>query len=80
MLDSNFDPLKMMYDLKEAIQRLDKNIQQVVLAHQALANRVNDQQQVLDVLISGLEASNKANEHLLKEMMSNITNKLNEVK
>jgi hypothetical protein len=80
MLDSNFDPLKMMYDLKEAIQRLDKNIQQVILAHQALAHRVNDQQQVLDVLISGLEASNKANEHLLKEMMSNITNKLNEVK
>lgn len=73
MLSNDFDPY-------QALINLDKNMQNLVLAHNALAHRVEEQQQVIDVLIKGLEASNKANEHLIQNMVSDITNKLAEVK
>lgn len=73
MFDSNFDPY-------QALINLDQNMQNLVLAHNALAKRVEEQGQVIDVLIKGLEASNKANEHLIKNMVSDINNKLAEVK
>lgn len=73
MLSNDFDPY-------QALINLDKNMQNLVLAHNALAQRVEEQGQVIDVLIKGLEASNRANEHLIQNMVSDITNKLAEVK
>jgi hypothetical protein len=41
---------------------------------------VEEQGRVIDILTEGLQKSNRANELLMREMMSNITQKLNEVK
>ena len=73
MLDPDFDPY-------QSLINMDRNIQNLIQAHNLLARRVEEQQQVIDVLIKGLEASNQANEHLLQNMVTDITNKLQEVK
>ena len=65
MFDDKFDPY-------QALINLDRNMQNVVAAHNLLAERVEQQQQIIDTLIKGLEAANKANEHLL-------TNSLNQL-
>lgn len=73
MFDKDFDP----YD---AMINLDRNVQNLIAAHNLLAKRVEEQGHVLDILTEGLQKSNQANELLMREMMSNITQKLNEVK
>jgi hypothetical protein len=73
MFDKDFDP----YD---AMINLDRNVQNLITAHNLLAKKVEEQGHVLDILTEGLQKSNRANELLMREMMSNITQKLNEVK
>jgi len=73
MFDSNFDPY-------QALITMDRNLQALIAAHNGLAKRVEDQGQVIDVLIEGLNNSNKANEVLMKEMASSVMEKLKEVK
>lgn len=73
MFDTNFDPY-------QSLINMDKNIQAVIAAHNALAKRVEEQGQVIDTLIQGLHNSNKANEMLMREMAQNIQLKLQEVK
>jgi hypothetical protein len=59
---------------------MDKNIQAMITAHNLLAKRVEEQGHVIDILIQGLNNSNKANEHLMREMLSNITDKTKEMR
>jgi hypothetical protein len=59
---------------------LDINVKNLITAHNLLAKTVEEQGRVLDILTEGLQKSNRANELLMREMMSNITQKLNEVK
>jgi hypothetical protein len=73
LFDNNFDPYQAMINM-------DKNIQALITAHNLLAKRVEEQGQVIDVLIQGLNNSNKANEHLMREMLSNITDKTKEMR
>ena len=73
MFDTNFDPY-------QALINTDRNLQAVIAAHNLLAKRVEEQGQVIDTLIQGLNNSNKANELLMREMAQNIHTKLQEVK
>lgn len=73
MFDTNFDPY-------QALVNTDRNLQAVIAAHNLLAKRVEEQGQVIDTLIQGLNNSNKANELLMREMAQNIQLKLQEVK
>jgi hypothetical protein len=73
MFDRDWDP----YD---AMINLDRNVQNLIAAHNLLAKRVEEQGHVIDILTEGLQKSNKANELLMRDLMSNITQKLNEVK
>jgi hypothetical protein len=73
LFDTNFDPY-------QALINTDRNLQAVIAAHNTLAKRVEEQGQVIDTLIQGLNNSNKANEMLMREMAQNIQLKLQEVK
>jgi hypothetical protein len=73
MFDNNFDPYQSMINM-------DKNIQALIAAHNALAKRVEEQGHVIDTLIQGLNNSNKANEHLMREMLTTITDKTKEMR
>ena len=72
MLDSNFDPY-------QALVNLDKNVQTLIAAHNALAKRVEEQGHVIDVLVEGLSRSNSANEILMREMAESIKSKLQDI-
>lgn len=72
MLNTDFDPY-------QALVNLDKNVQTLIAAHNALAKRVEEQGHVIDVLVEGLNNSNKANEHLLREMAHSIKSKLQDI-
>ena len=72
MLDSNFDPY-------QALLNLDKNVQTLIAAHNALAKRVEEQGHVIDVLVEGLSRSNSANEILMREMAESIKSKLQDI-
>jgi hypothetical protein len=65
MFDNKFDPYQSMIDM-------DNNIKNLIMAHNLLANRVQEQQAVIDVLIKGLDAANKANQHLLEQGLNNL--------
>jgi hypothetical protein len=73
MLNPTFDPY-------EALVNLDANMQALIAAHNGLAKKVEEQGHVIDILTEGLTASNKANEIMMKDMLSNITEQLKEVK
>ena len=73
MFDTNFDPY-------QALVNTDRNLQAVIAAHNLLAKRVEEQGQVIDTLIQGLNNSNKANELLMREMSQSIQSKLQEVR
>lgn len=73
MLNTDWDPY-------QALVNLDKNVQTLIVAHNALAKRVEEQGHVIDILTEGLQNSNKANEILMRDMLSTMTQKLNEVK
>lgn len=72
MLNTDFNP----YD---ALINLDKNMQNLIIAHNQLARRVEEQGQVIDVLVEGLSKSNRANEILMREMAESVKQKLKEV-
>lgn len=65
MFDSDFDPY-------QALINMDKNMQNLIAAHNLLAKRVEEQGQVIDVLIKGLDAANKANQQLLTQGLDNL--------
>lgn len=60
MLNTDFDPY-------QALINLDHNMKNLVQAHNQLAERVQQQEQVIDTLIKGLEMANKANERLIRD-------------
>jgi hypothetical protein len=73
LFENNFDPY-------QAMLNMDKNIQALIAAHNLLAKRVEEQGQVIDTLIEGLNNSNRANEHLMREMLTTITDKTKEIR
>ena len=78
--DSRFDPYEALVSVDRACQSLDRNQKQLIEAHNALARKVEEQQAVIDLLVQGLEASNKANELMLQDMMGKMTESFQGVK
>lgn len=69
MLDSNFDPY-------EALLALDQTQKQLIRAHNDLAAKVLAQEEVIEVLIKGLDAANKANQQLMSQSLDRFLNNL----
>lgn len=67
MFESNFDPLKTLEELKTNQEVLFHNDRELAVALEALRAEVRSQQEVIDVLIKGLNAANKANQELLTQ-------------
>ena len=68
------------WDPYDAIIQLDQRMKQLVAAHNSLAKKCEEQGHVIDLLSEGLSAANKANEIMMQNMLSNITETLNKVK
>jgi len=73
MLDNNFDPY-------EAMVNMDRNLQNVIAAHNLLAQRVEVQSKIIDTLIEAVKTSNNSNEIMLRELRSGVIDKLKEMK
>jgi hypothetical protein len=67
VLDPNFDPLKALEQLRDNQNILFNNDQQLAQAVRDLQDQVRSQQEVIDVLIKGLDAANKANQALITQ-------------
>jgi flagellar biosynthesis/type III secretory pathway chaperone len=67
MIDPNFDPL-------QALTNLDQNVRALIKAHNALADKVQEHEQTIDVLIKGLNAANAANMRLMEQGLQNLSN------
>jgi hypothetical protein len=65
MFDNEFDPYQSMINM-------DNNIKNLIAAHNLLARKVEEQQEVIDVLIKGLNAANKANQQMLEQGLNNL--------
>ena len=65
MFDNDFDPYT-------ALVNLDNNVKNLIQAHNLLCRRVEEQQEVIDVLIKGLNAANKANQQMLEQGLNNL--------
>lgn len=65
MFDNEFDPYQSMINM-------DNNIKNLIAAHNLLAHKVEEQQEVIDVLIKGLNAANKANQQMLEQGLNNL--------
>ena len=74
------DPYDTLMTAVANIHQLDSNLHSLIVAHNQMAKKVQEQGQAIDVLIEGLNNSNKANEILLRDLASNIAKNLKEVK
>ena len=72
MFNPDFDPLA-------ALQNMNNNLQNLIVAHNLLAKRVEEQGHVIDTLTAGLQNSNRANELLLREVAKDIQIKLQDI-
>lgn len=70
MLNNNFDPY-------QALMNLDQNMQNLIRAHNDLAAKVLAQEEVIEVLIKGLNAANKANQQMLEQGLNNLYTNFN---
>ena len=73
MFDPNFDPY-------QAMVNMDRNLQNVIAAHNLLAQRVEVQSKIIDTLIEAVKTSNNSNEIMLNELRSGVFDKLKEIK
>lgn len=76
MLDNNFDPYQALQQLANNDTQLDQNLHKLIRAHNALAEKVEQQQEVIDVLIKGLDAANKANQELLSQSLDRFLDRM----
>jgi hypothetical protein len=70
MLEPQFDPY-------EALITLDRNVRAVIEAHNLLAQRVEQHQETIDILIKGLNAANAANLKLMEQGFKDIYTNIN---
>lgn len=72
MFNTDFDPLKTLEDLAQNQQVLFNNDRQLAQGFQMLEQKLQEQQEVIDVLIKGLDAANKANQQLMTQGLDNL--------
>ena len=72
MFEPGFDPLEILQNLNNNQEVLFNNDKQLAMAIETLRAQVKEQQEVIDVLIKGLNAANKANQELLEQGLNNL--------
>ncbi|CAB5223775.1 hypothetical protein UFOVP389_12 [uncultured Caudovirales phage] len=80
MFDPNFSPYDALQILNNNVNQLDNNLAKLIAAHNSLAKRVEEQGQVIDALTMGLNNANKANQILMSDMISTMTDKLKDIR
>lgn len=73
MLDTNWDPY-------QAMLNMDRNLQNVITAHNLLAQRVEVQSKIIDTLIEAIKTTTNSNEIMLHELRSTVFEKIKEIK
>jgi hypothetical protein len=72
MLNNNFDPLEILNRVNNNQEVLFNNDKQLAIAIEGLRTQITQQQEVIDVLIKGLDAANKANQQMLEQGLNNL--------
>ncbi len=72
MFDNDFDPLEALQQLNTNQEVLFNNDKQLAIAVETLRAEITAQQEVIDVLIKGLNAANKANQQMLEQGLNNL--------
>ena len=80
MFDNNFDPYEALQTMNKNIQLLDQNLATLIAAHNTLARRVEEHGETIDVLVKGLNNANAANQILMSDMLSSMTEKIKDLK
>lgn len=80
MFENSFDPYDALQMLNNNVRGLDQNLATLIAAHNSLAKRVEEQGEVIDVLTKGLNNANAANQILMSDMISSMTEKIKDLK
>lgn len=72
MLNNDFDPLEILNRVNNNQEVLFNNDKQLAMAIEGLRAQLLEQQQVIDVLIKGLDAANKANQQMLEQGLNTL--------
>jgi len=80
MFDPNFSPYDALQILNNNVNQLDNNLAKLIAAHNSLAKRVEEQGETIDALTMGLNNANKANQILMSDMISTMTDKLKDIR
>ena len=80
MFENSFDPYDALQMLNNNVRGLDQNLATLIAAHNSLAKRVEEQGEVIDVLTKGLNNANAANQILMTDLLSNMTEKIKDLK
>jgi len=80
MFDPNFSPYDALQILNNKTTQLDHNLAKLIAAHNSMAKLVEDQGQAIDALTMGLNNANKANQILMSDMISTMTDKLKDIR
>ena len=80
MFENSFDPYDALQILNANVRGLDQNLATLIAAHNTLAKRVEEQGEVIDVLTKGLNNANQANQILMTDLLSNMTEKIKDLK
>lgn len=80
MFDNSFDPYDALQILNNNVKNLDHNLATLIVAHNSLARKVEEQSEVIDVLTKGLNNANQANQILMSDLISNMTEKIKDLK
>jgi len=80
VFENSFDPYDALQMLNNNVRGLDQNLATLIAAHNSLAKRVEEQGEVIDVLTKGLNNANAANQILMSDMISSMTEKIKDLK
>jgi hypothetical protein len=80
VFENSFDPYDALQILNANVRGLDQNLATLIAAHNTLAKRVEEQGEVIDVLTKGLNNANQANQILMTDLLSNMTEKIKDLK
>lgn len=80
MFENSFDPYDALQILNANVRGLDQNLANLIKAHNSLAKLVEEQGEVISVLTQGLNTANQANQILMSDMISSMTDKIKDMK
>lgn len=71
--DPTFDPMKALEELHQNQLTLQHNQTVLQVSHNQAQDQIKALEAVVDVLIKGLDAANRANEQLMSQAVTNLT-------